>query len=245
MIDSDFDIDENVEEANSDEEEKKILLEEKREKQRTKATTGYRDPKKSGLKPAAPRISRPVAAKPATRFLVTSHPVSKNLRKSTIRSTRETNDLHDERKRKKKKVFRQQYRKLTQSEMLREAEYTEIENIKSLEAFKNLEIEKTKKTKTNKTLANIPMIKYHSYTEYRSNRPTTRRSENKAHTEVQQPPPPFVLQNLTVFAFFSPRILEPNLARSKPVQSLHFQAKKFFNVTFPNQQKMTKICWIK
>lgn len=171
VIDSDFDIDENVDEKDSDEEEKNVLIEEKREKLKNKSLA-YKDSRRVNNQRHV--SSRNVDNKPfrsipnrASRsIMISSKPVSKNLRKSTIKSTRVTNDLLDERTRKKKRVSRQQYKKLSQAEMLREAEYTEIENLKSLEAFKNLEIEKTKKSKINKVSPNIPMIKYHSYTEF-------------------------------------------------------------------------------
>ena len=104
--------------------------------------------------------------------------MSKNLRRSTQKSSKETRDLLDERRRLKERMKRKklrrgkrhEYRQLTQDEMLREAKKTEIENLKSLEAYKNLEIEKVKKVKSKQVTPDVPMIRYHSYTEYEDNK---------------------------------------------------------------------------
>lgn len=95
--------------------------------------------------------------------------VSRSLRKSTQKSSQEVRDMLNERKRQKKnkkKVNKNEYRQLTQEEMLREAKKTEVENTKSLEAYKNLEIERAKKVKPSKQMPKVPMIRYHSYTEF-------------------------------------------------------------------------------
>ncbi|OTF76825.1 vacuolar protein sorting-associated protein 72-like protein, partial [Euroglyphus maynei] len=87
---------------------------------------------------------------------------------STKKSSRETKEnLEDERRRKLKckSKRKQPYRQPTQEERLREAKRTEIENMRSLEAYKNMEIEKSKRNKITKKLPNVPMIRYQSYRE--------------------------------------------------------------------------------
>ena len=99
-----------------------------------------------------------------------SSTISRSLRKSTQKSSKEIRDLLDERKRtklKNKKRFKKnENRVLTQSELLREAKKTDMENARSLEACKHLELEKIKKVKPSTKMPKVPMIRYHSYTEF-------------------------------------------------------------------------------
>lgn len=198
VIDSDFDIDETqgiVEDEDAI--EKAIQNEEKEERRANKrAANVYKDPKtikkrvgrprknivptvQSSTGDAGPSTSRqllrrrqivPKASSSTDMFMEddSSNGWSKNLRKSTLKSSKEVREMLDERKRmkkRKKKVWKDDYRPLTQAQMLREAKKTERENMKSLEAFKNMEIENTKKIKSNKSVPNVPMIRYYSYTE--------------------------------------------------------------------------------
>lgn len=183
VIDSDFDIDENVDPiVDEDEGEKMIQQEEKRERRAaTKRKSFYREPCIKKPTAAMKSPSSVVRRTPRTS-LISTVPVSrnttlrsddaqslyKNLRESTKKSSRETKEnLEDERRRKLKSKYKrkQPYRQPTQEERLREAKRTEIENMRSLEAYKNMEIEKSKRNKTSKKLPNVPMIRYQSYRE--------------------------------------------------------------------------------
>ncbi|XP_027197071.2 vacuolar protein sorting-associated protein YL-1 [Dermatophagoides pteronyssinus] len=182
VIDSDFDIDEHVDAVvDEDEVEKMVQQEEKRERQAaTKRKSFYREPKptSSTIKsPTSVEHRRPVRTSllsPTSTVRKTTlrsddaHSLYKNLRESTKKSSRETKEnLEDERQRKLKfkSKRKQPYRQPTQEERLREAKRTEIENKRSLEAYKNMEIEKSKRNKTTKKIPNVPMIRYQSYRE--------------------------------------------------------------------------------
>ncbi|ALC45963.1 YL-1 [Drosophila busckii] len=90
----------------------------------------------------------------------------KSIRTSTAIKTQATKirlkELDDARKRKKKKVRVEDYMP-TQEELLEEAKITEEENIKSLEKFQKMELEK-KKTRPTKRVFTGPTIRYHSMT---------------------------------------------------------------------------------
>ncbi|XP_060645351.1 vacuolar protein sorting-associated protein 72 homolog isoform X2 [Drosophila nasuta] len=90
----------------------------------------------------------------------------KSIRTSTAIKTQATKirlkELDDARKRKKKKVRVEDYMP-SQEELLEEAKITEEENIKSLEKFQKMELEK-KKTRPTKRVFTGPTIRYHSMT---------------------------------------------------------------------------------
>ncbi|XP_023161644.2 vacuolar protein sorting-associated protein 72 homolog [Drosophila hydei] len=169
VVDSDFSIDEQDEPV-SDQEE----APDKKRKRGGVNTKAYKEPakplvkketkagttlhKKRGAGGVVKRRVRP-------RFTVLDSG-RKSIRTSTAIKTQATKirlkELDDARKRKKKKVRVEDYMP-TQEELLAEAKLTEEENIKSLEKFQKMELEK-KKTRPTKRVFIGPTIRYHSLT---------------------------------------------------------------------------------
>lgn len=92
----------------------------------------------------------------------------KSFRESTRRNARETEmrvkiaKQESEARKKSGRRWDNDYRQLTQSEMLREAKKTEAINLKSLERYRKLELEKSKKNKVVKEVAKGPYVRYQS-----------------------------------------------------------------------------------
>ncbi|EDV91037.1 vacuolar protein sorting-associated protein 72 homolog [Drosophila grimshawi] len=169
VVDSDFSIDEQ-DEPISDQEE----APDKKRKRGGVNTKAYKEPaklvvkketktastlhKKRGAGGVGKRRVRP-------RFTVLDSG-RKSIRTSTAIKTQATKirlkELDDARKRKKKKVRVEDYMP-TQEELLEEAKITEEENLKSLEKFQKMELEK-KKTRPTKRVFTGPTIRYHSLT---------------------------------------------------------------------------------
>ncbi|UXI16453.1 Alanine-glyoxylate aminotransferase 2 [Sarcoptes scabiei] len=176
VIDSDFDIDENAD-ADSDDEEKAIEEETRMKKKRsipmatfTKSTISKVDPKSSTKTKdiASNRKSRQSRSNKIVDKKSTDN-MYKNLRESTKKHSKTTRQNLDERQKRlksKKKFLRHYYREPTQEERLEEAKKTELENMRSLQAYKNLEIEKSKLNNIKRKVNNNGrMIRYHSYTQ--------------------------------------------------------------------------------
>lgn len=95
--------------------------------------------------------------------------VSRSLRKSTQNHSAAIREMLDERQREstKRKASAKknatESRPLTQKELLKEAQKTEIENTKWLENYKLIEIERVNRAKAAKTKKDVPVIRYHSY----------------------------------------------------------------------------------
>ncbi|CAD7090398.1 unnamed protein product [Hermetia illucens] len=153
IVDSDFSIDEDDEPISENEEEQP--------KRAKKPTRGYKDPKakKPAAKTTAPaiakaqaKVEKKVKRKPKPRFTVIDTG-RKSIRASTALKSAATRhrlkELNEARKKKKKLPKAEEYIP-TQEELLEEAAITEEENIKSLEKFQKLELEK-KKNPSNKT----------------------------------------------------------------------------------------------
>lgn len=163
-VDSDFSIDETDEIAP----EHQAVDEEPKRKARA-----YRDPKPKGH--IAAQTSGPSGSGPNQPRLkpssssATPHTPSKraerSFRDSTRKKTEETiKNIHTAKKRKKKSRNLQDWKPLTQDEMLEEAKITEEENLKSLEIYQRLESEKLKKIKQVKKTLPPPYISYTSTT---------------------------------------------------------------------------------
>lgn len=89
----------------------------------------------------------------------------RSFRDSTKKKTEETiKNIQSERKKKKKNRNMEVWRPLSQEEMLAEAKITEEENIKSLEIYQKLELEKLKKIKQVKKTLPPPYVTYLSTT---------------------------------------------------------------------------------
>ncbi|XP_030370614.1 vacuolar protein sorting-associated protein 72 homolog [Scaptodrosophila lebanonensis] len=168
IVDSDFSIDEN-DELISDQEE----VSDKKRKRGGVNTKAYKETKPAAKKEtkAVPALHKKrggggvVKRKVRPRFTVLDSG-RKSIRTSTAIKTQATKirlkELDDARRR-KKKVKRVEDYIPTQEELLEEAKITEEENIKSLEKFQKMELEK-KKTRPTKRSFNGPTIRYHSLT---------------------------------------------------------------------------------
>ncbi|KAM8703377.1 hypothetical protein ACLKA7_008063 [Drosophila subpalustris] len=169
VVDSDFSIDEQDEPV-SDQEE----APEKKRQRGGVNTKAYKEPAKLTVKKDAKVAATlhkkrggggVVKRRVRPRFTVQDSG-RKSIRTSTAIKTQATKirlkELDDARKRKKKKVRVEDYMP-TQEELLEEAKITEEENIKSLEKFQKMELEK-KKTRPTKRVFTGPTIRYHSLT---------------------------------------------------------------------------------
>ncbi|XP_063705376.1 vacuolar protein sorting-associated protein 72 homolog [Culicoides brevitarsis] len=198
VVDSDFSIDEN-DEVISDHEE-----EEGKRRKRKVVTRAYKEPvskktkKEETPKQKTPKKTKtPVKKSSPHKQRFTVHDTGrKSFRQSTTQKARETQIRLKERheaEKKKPKVQKVEEYIPTQEELLEEAKETEKENIKSLEKYKRMELEK-KKVRPTKSVAAGPMIRYHSMTmplveevvEKRDSLPAdgqsgARRSERKAN----------------------------------------------------------------
>jgi vacuolar protein sorting-associated protein 72 len=126
-------------------------------------------------KPAGSRAEKQKKAKVTKRpkhatDIGSSEDRSKNLRKSTVKHTEQHKKMRKEKEKesKKKKVDGRKQKRvpdrpLTQAELLEEAKLTEVENLKSLEAFAKLEEEKKKTIERHHVLKG-PVIRYLSVT---------------------------------------------------------------------------------
>ncbi|KAG8175321.1 hypothetical protein JTE90_002866 [Oedothorax gibbosus] len=155
--DSDISIDENDEPVSDHEEDDK-----KKRKMRV-VTKAYTEPDskkpKKEVKKQAPR-ERSSTSKPFIPNYERKRMRESTTKKSLAVKQRSQAALKSQDKNKKKST--ENYA-LTQEELLEEAKITELENLKSLETFQKLELEK-KKTKVVKRAYTGPTIRYHSTT---------------------------------------------------------------------------------
>lgn len=165
IVDSDFSIDENDEVVSDHEEE------EGKRRKRKVVTRAYKEPvpakkKKPVTKPRTPKkVKTPKKSPHKLRFTVHDSG-RKSFRQSTAQKARETQIRLKERheaERKKPKIQKVEEHIPTQEELLEEAKETEKENIKSLEKYKRMELEK-KKVRPTKSVFSGPIIRYHSMT---------------------------------------------------------------------------------
>ncbi|XP_058129006.1 vacuolar protein sorting-associated protein 72 homolog [Anopheles ziemanni] len=162
IVDSDFSIDENDEPiSDADEEPAKGA---KRRKVGT-VTKAYREP--APKKPTArtkepkPKTERQSTLRKRPKFTVIDSG-RKSFRKSTAAKTAATQSRLRQRfeaERKRTRVIRTEEYIPTQEELLEEAEITERENLKSLERFRRMELEK-QKTRPTKRKFMGPTIRY-------------------------------------------------------------------------------------
>ncbi|GBL78031.1 Vacuolar protein sorting-associated protein 72 [Araneus ventricosus] len=154
--DSDISIDENDELVSDQEDEP---TKKRRHKVVTKA---YKEPapkkiKKEVTKSAPkPRSSSPILSGNVERKRMRDSTTQKSLEVRQRTQAAENSRLQDQNKRKSKESH-----SMTQEQLLEEAKVTELKNLKSLEMFQRLELEK-KKTKLIKRTYTGPMIRYHS-----------------------------------------------------------------------------------
>lgn len=163
MVDSDFSIDENdepVSDTNQAEDEGKT-------RKRKVTTRAYKEPapKKKAVKTVEKKKTQKKFTTPEKRKF-TVHDSRKSFRESTALKTKETLTRIKQRteaEKNKPKVAKVEDYIPTQEELLEEAKETEIENLKSLEKFRRMELEK-KKVRPTKASSLGPIIRYHSMT---------------------------------------------------------------------------------
>ncbi|KAI8743611.1 vacuolar protein sorting-associated protein 72 isoform X2 [Biomphalaria glabrata] len=168
VIDSDFSIDENDEVKSDDDVEGKPT-----KKRKGVVTKAYKDPKGEKDKEKKPVVKKPKKEKPKeipSTVQIYVSPERKSVRRSTAlkseaASSRQKLDLEKDKMLKdmaaKKNVSH--IRRMTQEELLEEAKITEIQNMKSLENYQKLELEK-KRARVVKQVYQGPIIRYHSLT---------------------------------------------------------------------------------
>ncbi|XP_028160582.1 vacuolar protein sorting-associated protein 72 homolog isoform X1 [Ostrinia furnacalis] len=170
VVDSDFDIDENDEPVSDQETDEK--------QKRKVGTKAYKDPnrkkKVAGAsaavdKPKKVIVKKPKELKPKEEKADKSEKYAdisfgrKSIRQSTAVKSAETLQrikIRSELKKKKPKKIEEKMP--TQEELLEEALVTEKENLKSLERFEQIELERKKIRPTKKTITG-PVIRYHSF----------------------------------------------------------------------------------
>uniref|UniRef100_A0A182TGM0 Vacuolar protein sorting-associated protein 72 homolog n=1 Tax=Anopheles melas TaxID=34690 RepID=A0A182TGM0_9DIPT len=165
IVDSDFSIDENDEPISDAEEEP--AKGSKRRKVGT-VTKAYREPVPKKQAPAKAKEPKAKTERQSTlrkrpKFTVIDSG-RKSFRKSTAAKTAATQSRLKQRfeaERKRTRVIRTEEYIPTQEELLEEAEITERENIKSLERFRRMELEKQKIRPTKKKFTG-PTIRYFS-----------------------------------------------------------------------------------
>ncbi|RUS78743.1 hypothetical protein EGW08_013494 [Elysia chlorotica] len=167
LIDSDFSIDENDELKSDDEAD----ANKQKRKRKGVVTKAYKDPKgDTEKKPPAkkPKVSKPKEEFSSVQIYVS--PERKSVRRSTAlkseaAASRQKLDQQRDQMMKdmasRKKV--DHIRRMTQEELLEEAKITEKQNLKSLENYQKLELEK-KRARVVKQAYQGPIIRYHSLT---------------------------------------------------------------------------------
>ncbi|CAG9787120.1 unnamed protein product [Diatraea saccharalis] len=168
VVDSDFDIDENDDPVSDQETDDK--------QKRKVGTKSYKDPNRK-RKGTSEKTKKIVVKKPRetkikedkfekTEKIDSSFDISierKSIRQSTAVKSAETQErikIRSELKKKKPKKVEEKMP--TQEELLEEAILTEKENLKSLERFEQIEMERKKIRPTKKTITG-PVIRYHSF----------------------------------------------------------------------------------
>ncbi|XP_052867191.1 vacuolar protein sorting-associated protein 72 homolog isoform X2 [Anopheles cruzii] len=188
IVDSDFSIDENDEPVSDAEEESGKGP--KRRRQVGTVTKAYREPppKKAAVKPARetkPKAERQATLRKRAKFTVIDSG-RKSFRKSTAAKTAATQSRLRQRfeaERKRTRVIRTEVYIPTQEELLEEAEITERENLKSLERFRRMELEK-QKTRPTKRKFSGPTIRYLSTAMPILRDKTAKRNKKKTKVEV-------------------------------------------------------------
>lgn len=156
VYDSDFSIDENDEPISDQDED------EQKRKKRT-VSKFYKEPKRDTTKKKKDSRIPKCEVKPVIADVSVE-------RKSVRQSTKEKSEQTERRMKQQEELKKNRepkrrdssrYYRMTQEELLAEAKITEQKNLKSLESYQRLELEK-KKTKIIKPTYKGPMIRYHS-----------------------------------------------------------------------------------
>ncbi|KAK3928546.1 Vacuolar protein sorting-associated protein 72-like protein [Frankliniella fusca] len=154
-VDSDFSIEENDEPISDHEDDAP-------KRQKKVVTKAYKEPKPTPP-PGAPE-KKPKVPKQRKPKMTADMYERKSIRKSTVKKSEETQLRVKKRKEegpRKHRRHRDYFYEPTQEEKLAEARVTEEENLKSLEKYQKMELEK-KKTRGSKKGIIGPTIRYHS-----------------------------------------------------------------------------------
>lgn len=154
-VDSDFSIEENDELISDHEDDAP-------KRQSKVVTKAYREPKPAP-QPGAPE-KKPKVPKQRKPKMTADMYERKSIRKSTVKKSEETQLRVKKRKEegpRKHRRHRDYFYEPTQEEKLAEARVTEEENLKSLEKYQKMELEKKKTRGTKKRIIG-PTIRYHS-----------------------------------------------------------------------------------
>lgn len=153
--DSDISIDENDEPVSDHEDE------DNKKRQMRVVTKAYKEPAK-----VKKEIKKVLKLPKHEKLSISDAPIErKRMRESTTQKSLEVKKrrLESLKNQDLNKRKPSEYRVLTQEQLLEEAKITELKNLKSLEMFQRLELEK-KKSKVIKPTYTGPMIRYHSTT---------------------------------------------------------------------------------
>ncbi|CAH0399242.1 unnamed protein product [Chilo suppressalis] len=169
VVDSDFDIDENDEpvsdqETTDDKQKRKVGTKSYKDPNRKRKAAVVKKISKKPKEPKEPKLKEDKSDKVDNfdRSIDTSIE-RKSIRQSTAVKSAETQErikIRSELKKKKPKKVEEKMP--SQEELLEEALLTEKENLKSLERFEQIEMERKKIRPTKKTITG-PIIRYHSF----------------------------------------------------------------------------------
>lgn len=166
QVDSDFSIDEN-DEVRSDVDDNDAP-----QKRKGVSTKAYKEPvKKAKTEDKKPKQKKERKKKTSSSVQIYHSPLEKkSLRRTTAaksKSVEEREKIREMKQKMLKDIAVQkrvaEVRRLTQEELLAEAEITEELNLKSLENYRRMEMEK-KKSRVSKQMYRGPLIRYQSFT---------------------------------------------------------------------------------
>ncbi|CAG9807918.1 unnamed protein product [Chironomus riparius] len=158
IVDSDFSIDENDEPVSDKETE-----EPRKKRKKVVVTRSYKEPSKQIKKPQ--QTKHKLISQTSKKKSILSAEFKKSLRKSTNAKSAATQHrilVRNEAEKLKPKSIKIDEKIPTQEELLKEAALTETENIKSLEKFRRMELEKKKVRPTKASSFTGAIIRYHS-----------------------------------------------------------------------------------
>jgi vacuolar protein sorting-associated protein 72 len=172
-VDSDFDIDENEEQEGETQNQNELDDESKPKRQSSKRgvfTKAYKEPqvKKESVRNEESKRKTHLQDQQQQEQAVLSNE-NKTFRSSTALKRKELEERQKEREAKSKTSKKassstmtlDEFKRLTQEELLAEAKITEKINLASLDAYQKLELEKKKKAIV-KQVSKVPLIRFHS-----------------------------------------------------------------------------------
>lgn len=177
-VDSDFDVSEKEDEIVSDQDEDTIKREEKKKKRAAVSSKAYKEPKKAKndeeedvrgsaqlLKKEKKVEKKTTDKQPSTSTTIQDGPSRKSSRRATAANSYligmkvKERQIADQKKKVAVKKSMVGVRRLTQEELMQEAERTERKNLKSLHHYQRLEASRKKISSKKRTISE-PTIKY-------------------------------------------------------------------------------------